>query len=892
MFLNRLLNVFRTRRVDRDIQRELEFHIAERADQLHAGGMPLSEARQAARRQFGNSLRIREDAHRADSIGWIEQLTQDLRLAARTLVRNPGFAIAAIGTLAIGIGATTAVFSVVNSVLIRPLPYPDPDQLVGIWHSARFQATTSNNVRLSSTMYLSYREHNTTFARFGLWRTGAANVTGVGDPEQIRTIIVTHETLPALGVTPAIGRWFSEADDRPDTTQTAILTHGYWQRRFAGDPAVIGRLVTIDARPHVVIGVMPSNFRFLNADAEVILPQRFEPAQLLPNDVHMYMAIARLKPGLSLAQANADLARMLPIWIAERGTNAPVLIGARFGPAVRSVKQDVVGDIGQVLWVLMGTITIVLLIACANVANLQLVRAEGRRQELTLRAALGARWRHVAHHLLAESVALGVVGGVIGLGLAYAGLELLVSIGPASLPRLSEISIDATVLTFTLVVSLLSALLFGLVPTVKYAMPSRALTLVSPGRGTIGDSRTRQRSQNVLLVMQVGLAVVLLVASGLMIRTVQALRNVQPGFDATDLQTLRLSIPQSDVAEPERVIRMQQEILDQIAAIPEVTSAAFASSMPMEAEFENSTAITAEGEKSVEGIPPMRRTRFVTPGFFATLRIRFLAGRDFTWTDVYERRPVAIVSHNTARELWGEPSAALGKRIRVGRVGPLSEVVGVVDDVHDSGVDQAPPTTVYWRGGVHGGAGPLPIFIAREATFAVRSPRVGSHDFLRQVSQAVWAVNANTPLARIQTMDDIYRQSMARTSFTLVMLTIAGSMALALGMVGIYGVISYAVSRRRREIGVRLALGAARLGILRQFLGQGLRVTAFACVCGLALSLAAGRLLSGMLFGVSPADVTTMASVATLVLIVAALAALVPATRAALVQPIRTLRED
>jgi hypothetical protein len=314
--------------------------------------------------------------------------------------------------------------------------------------------------------------------------------------------------------------------------------------------------------------------------------------------------------------------------------------------------------------------------------------------------------------------------------------------------------------------------------------------------------------------------------------------------------------------------------------------------MPMEAEFENSTAITAEGEKSVEGIPPMRRTRFVTPGFFATLRIRFLAGRDFTWTDVYDRRPVAIVSENMAREIWGQPSAALGKRIRVGRVGPWSEVVGVVDDVYDSGVDQAPPTTVYWRGGVHGGAGPLPTFIARDATFAVRSSRVGSDDFLRQVSQAVWAVNANVPLARVQTMDDIYRQSMAITSFTLVMLTIAGSMALALGMVGIYGVISYTVSRRRREIGVRLALGATRISILRQFLGQGIRVTAFACVCGLALSLAAGRLLSGMLFGVSPADATTMGGVAALVLVVAALAALIPATRAALVQPMRTLREE
>jgi predicted permease len=892
MVWSRLVNVFRGRRVDRDIQREFEFHVAERAEQLHADGMPLDEARRAARRHFGNALRIREDAHRENSIGWIEQVTQDVRLAIRMLKRNPGFAIAAILTLAIGIGATTAVFSVVNSVLIRPLPYPDPDQLVGIWHSAKFQSITSRNVRLSSTMYLSYREHNRTFAKFGLWRNTAANVTGVGDPEQVRTIVVTHGTLPALGVPPAIGRWFSEADDTPGTDNTAILTDGYWRRRFGGDPAVIGRLVTIDARPHVVIGIMPSTFRFLNAEADVILPQRFEPAQLLPNDVHMYMAVARLKPGVTVAQANADVARMLPLWIAERGTNGRVLTFAAFGPALRLVKDDIVGNVGEVLWVLMGTISIVLLIACANVANLQLVRAEGRRQELTLRAALGARWRHVAHHLLAESVTLGVVGGALGLGLAYGGLALLVSIGPASLPRLSEISIDSTVLAFTLGVSLLSALLFGLVPTVKYAIPAKGLTLGAGGSRTIGDSRTRQRSQNLLLVVQVGLAVVLLVASGLMIRTFAALRSVQPGFVAAGVQTMRLSISPADVPEPERVIRMQQEILDRIAALPDVTSATFASALPMEAEFENSSAVTAEGEEPAEGIPPMRRTKYVTPAFFATLRTRFLAGRDFTWTDVFDRRPVAIVSRNMAREVWGQPAAAIGKRIRIGRIGPWTEVVGVVEDVYDSGVDQAPPTTVYWRAGIYGGDERFPVFIGREATFAIRSPRADTEDFLKAVSQAVWSVNPNLPLARVQSMDDIYRQSMARTSFTLVMLAIAGVMALTLGMVGIYGVISYAVSRRRREIGVRLALGAGRLGILRQFLGQGMRVSAFACLCGLALSLVVTRLLSSMLFGVSPVDATTMAGVVTVVLLVAALAAVVPATRAAFIQPMRTLREE
>jgi predicted permease len=695
------------------------------------------------------------------------------------------------------------------------------------------------------------------------------------------------------------------ADDTYGTTETVILTDGYWQRRFGGDAGIVGRVVTIDARPREVIGVMPRTFRFLNAEADIILPQRFEPAQLLPNDVHTYIGIARLRPGVSLAQASADVARMLPLWIAERGTSSSVLTAARFAPALRPVKQDIVGDIGPVLWVLMGTIGLVLLIACANVANLLLVRAEGRRQELTVRAALGAGWRHIARHLLAESVVLAVVGGALGLGLAFAGLQLLIAmnpsttatsvIGPASLPRLSEISIDARVLSFTLVVSIASALLFGLMPAWKFARPSRRLSLGAiSGRRNIGESPTRQRTQHALVIVQVGLAVVLLVASGLMIRTFQALRNVEPGFAApSQVQTMRLSISQSEVPDPERVVRMQQDIVNGLAGLPGVTAVSFATALPMESEFENNLAVTAEGEAVTQGIPPMRRSKNVAPGFFATLGIPLIAGRDFTWTDVVDRRLVVILSATMARELWGEPAAAIGKRVRIGRVGPWNEVIGVAGDVHDSGVDHAPPAIVYWRAGIQGALTATgPAFIPRDVTFAIRSPRTGTDAFITQIAQAIWATNPNLPLARVQTMGETYERSMSRASFALVMLVIAAVMALTLGMVGIYGVISYAVSRRRREIGVRLALGAARAGIMRQFLGQSVRVSAVACLCGILLSLAVTRVLTGLLYGVSPVDATTMAGVVALVLLVATVAAMIPATRAAFIQPMRTLREE
>jgi predicted permease len=895
-WLRRLANSFRHTRVERDIDRELAFHIAERIDQLRAEGLSFDEARLAAHRQLGSPRRVREETYEMDSMGWLERLGEDVRVTLRMLRKSPGFALAAIATLALGIGATTAIFSVVNGVLIRPLPYPEPESLIGVWHSAQFQGMTSNNVRLSSTMYFTYRDHNETFAEFGLWRTAQAGVTGRGEPEEIPALIVTYGTLPAVGIPPVLGRWFSTADDTPGTPETAILTYGYWQRRFGGSATVIGSAVTIDGRPREVIGVMPQSFRFLNADAAVILPQRFEGAQLLPNDVHSYVGIARLKHGVSLAQANADVARMLPIWIKERGTNAAGLTAARFGPALRPVKQDVVGDIGQVLWLLMGTIGIVLAIACANVANLLLVRAEGRRQELAVRAALGAGWRHIARQLLLESVALALLGGALAVGLAYAGLRLLVSIGPATLPRLSEISIDPLVLAFTLFLSLASALLFGLLPVVKYAGIRGATALQGVARvdgRTSSPNQRQHRSQNALVFVQVALAVVLLVASGLLIRSFQALRSVEPGFVRPEqIQTLRISIPEGQVADPERVVRMQQDILREIEKISAVTSVAFGTSLPMEMEYENSTVVTAEDKIYPAGIPPLRRTKAVTPGYFKTLGTPLLAGRDFTWTDVDDRRSVAIVSNNLARELWGQPTAALGKRIRVGRVGPWQEIVGVVGDVHDSGVDQPPPATVFWRAGVLEGNAVLRPYLPREMSFAIRSEQTGSEDLIRQLSRAVWAVNPDLPLARVQTLGETYAQSMSRTSFTLVMLAIAGSIAMALGIVGIYGVISYAVTEQRRSIGIRLALGAARAAILRRFLAHGIRVAGAACASGVVLSLAVSGTLSRLLFGVSPSDPATLISVFAIVLLVATLAALIPATRAAFLEPMRTLREE
>src|SRR5690242_1452288 len=550
---------------------------------------------------------------------------------------NPGFTAIALVTLALGIGANTAIFSVVNGVLIKPLPYPQAESLAGVWHTAPGVTGISGNINCSPTMYFTYREESRTFQEFGIWSNGGASVTGAGDPEQLRAMFVTYGVLQALGVQPALGRWFSQADDTPGTPETAILSYGYWQRRFGGDKSIVGRTLTVDAKPHTIIGVMPESFQFRNLNSEVILPQRFERNKLFLGNFS-YQGIARLKPGVTLEQANADVARMLGIWLkawpVPPGFGRQLFENARFGPKVQPLKQEVVGDIGKVLWVLMGTIGLVLLIACANVANLLLVRAEGRQQELAIRAALGAGWGTIAREMLLESLTLAVLGGLIGTVLAYAALRILIARGPATLPRLSEIGMDPLVLIFSLVVSLLSGLLFGLIPVIKYATPRVAAALRAGGR-TLSQSRERHRARNTLVVVQVALALILLIGSGLMIRTFYALRNVNPGFTGPrSLQVLRIWIPDTQVKEAENVMRMQQQMMEKLASIPGVASVALTSGAPMEG-FNSNDLVYAEDKTYAAGqIPPIRRFRFISPGYFQTTGTNLIAGRDFTWTDL------------------------------------------------------------------------------------------------------------------------------------------------------------------------------------------------------------------------------------------------------------------
>jgi predicted permease len=895
--MNWLSQLFLRRRMYGELSEEIREHLEEKTDELVAGGMSREEATRTARRAFGNVGLAEENARGVWRWVSIENFFTDVRYGLRMLRRNPAFTALGLLTIAIGIGANAAVFSVVNSVLVKPLNYPNSQELVALHQIAPGAAGLAdfrNGLLLSPSMYFTYAEQNRAFQSLGVWIPGTANVTGLAEPEQVRAVNVSDGVLQSLGVPPALGRWFSQSDQIPNGAERVMLSYGYWQRRFGGDPAAVGRNVLVDSRSREIIGVMPQGFRFLDADFDLIVPLAFDRGKLILAGFG-YHGIARFKPGVSIAEANADMTRMLPIWMESwsngPGTNPHIYETWKITPAIRPLKQEVLGNVSEVLWVVMATIGLVMMIACANVTNLLLVRVESRQQELAVRAALGAGWARIVRGLLVESVLLGLMGGALGVGVAYVGVRFLVASGPANLPRLSEISIDARTLGFALSLSVLSGLLFGLIPALKYAGPRTTLALRSAGR-SISVSRERHRARNLLVISQMAIAVVLMVSAGLMIRTFQALRTVDPGFTgAPRLQLMRISIPDSLVAEPERVTRIQNAIVDKLQAIPGVKSAGFGSEMPMEGFDSDWDAIYAQDKTYSDAeIPPLRLFKHVSPGFLETAGTRIIAGRELTWTEVYGRRPVVMVSENLAREMWATPSAAIGKRLREFPTTPWYEVIGVVQDVRENGVQEKAPEIVYWSSWL--GDSHDPGYAWRTVTFAIRSDRAGTQAFLDELRQAVWSVNSNLPLASVRTMQEVYDKSVARTSFTLVMLAIAGAMAMALGTIGIYGVISFTVSQRRREFGIRLALGAQRGDVLQMVLKQAARTALVGVAIGIATALGLTELMQSLLFGVSAQDPMTFAAVAALLIAVALLASYIPARRAVLVDPVVVLRYE
>jgi predicted permease len=817
-----------------------------------------------------------------------------LRLILWRLCRAPVFTVVTLVILAVGIGATTAMFSIVNSILLEPLPYAHPEELVDVRLTApglRVPVLT-----LSTGAFFTFQEENHVFQDIGLYAPGinsegeSVSVTGLGEPMRVPALPVTSSVLRILQITPQSGRFFTQADEAPSSADTAILTYGYWRRQFDNRP-VIGKTIDVDGKPHTIIGVLPRSFRFLdNTELAMLLPLKVDNAAARVDNWD-FAGIARLKPGVTLAEASVDVARMLDI-VGRRFFPSPAgLKGwsqAQMGPKLQSLKQAAIGDVGKNLWIVMAGVGLLLVIACANLANLLLVRAEGRKEEMAIRVALGASSRDIATEFFSESLVLAVLGSLLGLGLAYGALRILIVIAPAGLPRLNEIGIDGRAILFTLVVSVAALLLFGSAPALQYASAGVGSGLREGGR-SMSESRARKRLRGLLVIVQVALALVLLVSSGLMVRTFRALIRVNPGFlGPSEVQTFRVDIPDTMVKNPVDVTRLEEEISHRLEAIPGVSSVGISRNLPMDDSLWGGP-IAVEGQVYAKN-PPRTRFGFLAPGFLKTQGTPLVAGRDFTWSDIYNEPPVIMVSENFARQYWADPASALGKKIR--EVKNWREIIGVVGDVRQDGVDKEAPVSVYWPILTFEVDGNPDEGVRRRVAFAVRSQRTGSESFDKEIRYAVRSVAPNLPLFDIHTLNYYYTKSMARTSFTLMILAVAAGMALLVGAVGLHGVIAYSVVLRRQEIGIRMALGAQKRDALKLVVGDALILTFLGMTIGIGAALGLTRFLSSLLYGVRPADPLTFAAVSFFLMAVAFFASYAPGRAAARVDPARTLRNE
>ncbi len=874
----RLRDTFSRQRLDRELDTEIATHLALAAADMEGRGMNQEEARQTARKEFGGLAQIKEADREVRSLPLLESVWAVLRDAVRTLWKRPRFAAVAIFTLALGIGATTAVYSVVHGVLLKPLPFHDPDRVVALYHVT---PASQKDIQGAAT-YFTYRDHGHVFEDIGLWTVANVATIRSGVPEQVRALRVTDGTLPLLGLRAEHGRLIGKDDDVPGAPPVTVLTNAYWQQAFNAAPDIIGQSLVIDGQPYEIIGILPASFEFLETRPLLVVPLRMDRATTRTGSLN-YNGVARLKPDVTLARANDDIARMIPL-VARQFLLMPGLTQAtwdavRLRPNVRPLSEAVVGDLNRPLWILLGVVGIVLLMSWTNVANLMLVRAEGRQRELAVRGALGASRGRIAAALLSESLVLGLAGSALGMLFAQAGIALLRRMAPVALPRLNDIVIDHVVLLVTLATSVVTSLLFGLVPVLR-SRTFHADALREAGR-SITDSRVRHRTRNTLVVAQIALALVLLIISGLMARTFVTMHQVQPGFvRPAELQAFDISLPAALIRDPQQLAPIYKQIDARLRQIPGVTAVGLGA-IRMDGVSGKAPIYVKGG--AVPNLAPIRSNLPIGAGYVETMGIAVLAGRAITWRDIDPFKPVALISETLAREYWDAPAKAVGQQIATFPSGPWREIVGVVGNVRADGLNHPAPALVYY---------PMADeqSVNRNITYVVRSDRAGTPGFLRELQQAVWSVNPNRPLANVRTVDEIQAGSMAQTSFAMVMLAIAAGVALLLAVVGTYGVVSHIAAERTNEVGIRMALGAQTGDVRRLFLRYGLTLTLTGIMVGLGAAVLLTPVMAALLYGVGPTDPITYLAVAVALAAVTLLATYLPARRASRVQPIIALR--
>ncbi len=860
-----------------DLDDEINSHIQMAEQERMDWGDTPQQAGQRARKQFGNVELVKEVAR--DAWGWItvEQFVQDARYGLRTLWKSPGFAVVAILTLALGIGANTAIFSVVNGVLLRPLPYAQPDQLVRI--STNWTNGTDGGV--SGPEYLDYRAQAKSFQDVAMHGSMFARMNisfGEGDPEQVAFSRVTHNFFGLLGVHAMLGRTFLFEEDVQGNNRVLVLSHGLWKRRFGGDTGVIGRNVDVQGISHRIVGVMPEGFNFPTKETEIWRPMGARFAEL-SRDARNLRCVARLKPGVSVEQAQAELDSIARGLQSEYPVNYPAASG--FAPHIYSLLDYQVGRARTPLLVLLGAVGFVLLIACANVANLVLARANSRQRELAIRAALGAGQGRLLRQALSESVLLALLGGGLAVLLASFGLQALLAFSPGNIPRLSEATLSGAVLAFTLAISLLTGVLVGSAAALRVSKQNVNSALKAGGRGSSGGG---QGIRNALVVSEVALAAMLLIGAGLLIRGFWKLQQVDPGFRPAGVLAGGVALLHVQYYDEARQVQFFEQLLAKLESQPNVESVGAIANEPFSGWLDDQSFIIEGRELAAPGLYPNEEVRIVTANYFRTIGIPVIAGREFERMDQAKSLPVAVISDSLARKYWPGESA-IGKRLKLGTPeseGPWTTIVGIVGDVRHYGLNNQILPILYF---------PMPQVPTEGMTVMLRvkgDPAALTSAFRRAVREQ----DASLPIQHLRTMDAAIADSLAQPRFSFRMMWLFALLALALAAVGIYGVLAYSVSRRTNEIGIRIALGATRWKVMGMILDSGLRLIFSGLALGVLGGVAVSRVLSTLLFGLSPFDPVAYATVAAFLTAVGILAVCAPARRAMKVDPLVALRHE
>ncbi|MBO0797714.1 MAG: ABC transporter permease [Blastocatellia bacterium] len=875
----RLLSSLRRRRYEREMEEEMRFHLEMQIEQNLDAGMAAEEARYAARRQFGNQTWLKEVSREMWSLNSFEMLRQDLVYGARMLLKNPGFTTVAVLTLALGIGANTAIFSVVHAVLLKTPPYRESDRLVMVWEEASYIGLFQ--VTPAPANYADWRAQNQVFEEMAALESRTFNLTSDGEPKKVSASGVTASLFPLLGANPVVGRGFLPADERPGAGNVAIISHRLWQDRYGADRNIAGRNVLLNDISYTVVGVMPAGFQFLDRDISVWVPITFTPEILADRNNHYFRVVARLKPGVTLEQANADVRMMM----AQIGRAYPQWTdGGKESGSVDPLRDQLIGDVRRPLMILLIAVGFVLLISCTNVAGLLLARALARSREMAVRAALGAAPSRIARQLLTESLLLAGSGGILGALLAVWSFSFLKQLIPQSLALAVNLKLSLPVLLFTMAASALAGLIFGTAPALQAARVDFNEEL-KPSGGRIDAGIIHNRLRNLFVISEIALALILLTGAGLMIQTLYKLNRQFSALNPEKVLTLRTDLTGQKYRERAQRITFYDQVLERVRHLPGVVSAGYTTAAPLAGG--GLSGIKIEGRGDEPGIDRLVIPRQVSAGYLQTMGIALRKGRYFDGRDNQQSTPVVIINETMARKRWPGESP-IGKRVTYGSGDPQSHwrtVVGIVADVRNEGIDASVRAEMY-----------LPYHQAVEELPSVRDLVVRSSgepvDLVSAVSSAVHSVDPNQPISNVRTMDELLGQGAATRRLVTTLLAIFALLALLLACLGIYGMLSYFVLRRAPEIGVRLALGAQPEDILRLVLKKGMALVLIGVATGLAGALALTWSVRSLLFEVRTTDTLTFTAVALLVATVALAACWIPARRATKVDPLVALRVE